>query len=381
MPLPWKHGGTCREIRRIPGYENRAITIRQLNDLAIYLQRLCKAGLLKFTSDWSKSKNLLGHRVAWSLLNMYIISAEVITKVIPHSDPLRAPDEETGQLWYSWVEFLNAGKPQTPKIFLSHWWGGHFRDFMKVVENVRKDRCLSIHDGIWICTFALNQFGDDLGSSLDHCPFVNGLSSSEYVCLVVDRSTGSLSRTWCAFEIMLSAEERKTLDLYSPTGKVGVEGGASSVALLDAVEAWDIRDTDTSLPADRRQIFNRIAGKDELSGILKDGDGRPVMDRGRKFLEDDQRDPSGTMRSRTKSKGQVELAHEARLVREQRTKFETINSLVRGKVKESFAKQCELQNPRLYSTRYLPWTAEEVFSSCHARFSWAVETLNCPADG
>ena len=27
------------------------------------------------------------------------------------------------------------------------------------------------------------------------------------------------------------------------------------------------------------------------------------MDRGRKFLEDDQRDPSGTMRSRTKSKG------------------------------------------------------------------------------
>ena len=30
---------------------------------------------------------------------------------------------------------------------------------------------------------------------------------------------------------------------------------------------------------------------------------RPVMDRGRKFLEDDQRDPSGTMRSRAKSKG------------------------------------------------------------------------------
>jgi len=218
---------------------------------------------------------------------------------------------------------------------------------MKVVENVRKDRCLSIHDGIWICTFALNQFGDDLGSSLDRCPFVNGLSSSEYVCLVVDRSTGSLSRTWCAFEIMLSAEERKTLDLYSPTGKVGVEGGASSVALLDAVEAWDIRDTDTSLPADRRQIFNRIAGKDELSGILKDGDGRPVMDRGRKFLEDDQRDPSGTMRSRTKSKGQVEFAHEARLVHEQRTKFEAINSLVRGKVKESFAKQYESSGCRI----------------------------------
>ena len=34
---------------------------------------------------------------------------------------------------------------------------------MQVVEHARKDRFLSIHDGIWICTFALNQFGDDLG--------------------------------------------------------------------------------------------------------------------------------------------------------------------------------------------------------------------------
>ena len=27
----------------------------------------------------------------------------------------------------------------------------------------RQDYHLSIHDGIWICTFALCQFGDDLG--------------------------------------------------------------------------------------------------------------------------------------------------------------------------------------------------------------------------
>eukprot|EP00435_Cladocopium_sp_Y103_P007540 s3634_g2.t1 len=69
-------GWRLQDERRIQGYENRAITIRQLNDLSLYLQRLCKAGLLKFTSDWSKTKGLLGHRVAWSLLNMYIISAE-----------------------------------------------------------------------------------------------------------------------------------------------------------------------------------------------------------------------------------------------------------------------------------------------------------------
>lgn len=218
---------------------------------------------------------------------------------------------------------------------------------MQVVENVRKDRCLGIHDGIWICTFALNQFGDDLGSSLDRCPFVNGLTRSEHVCLVVDRQIGSLTRTWCAFELQLSADEQKTLDLYSPTGKVGTEGGASSVALLDAVEAWDIRDTDTSNAADRRQIFNRIAGVDELSGIQKDPEGRPLMDRGKKKLEDNLLDPAGRLRSRTKSKGKVEYAHEARLVHEQCSKFEAINSLVRGKVKESFAQQHECRGCRI----------------------------------
>eukprot|EP00435_Cladocopium_sp_Y103_P055583 s604_g18.t1 len=194
---------------------------------------------------------------------------------------------------------------------------------------------------------ALNQFGDDLGSSLDRCPFVNGLTRSEHVCLVVDRQIGSLTRTWCAFELQLSAEEKKTLDLYSPTGKVGTEGGASSVALLDAVEAWDIRDTDTSNAADRRQIFNRIAGVDELSGIRKDPEGRPLMDRGKKKLEDDGLDPAGRLRSRTKTKGKVEYAHEARLVQDKCSNFEAINSLVRGKVKESFAKQHESRGCRI----------------------------------
>ena len=104
-----------------------------------------KAGLLKFTSDWSKTKGLLGHRVAWHLgvkgvtrlcydvpkhpwglcstctssvlrrldaklcqrqngtsppllkLELWKCKgfSEVITKVIPHSDPNRPPDEET----------------------------------------------------------------------------------------------------------------------------------------------------------------------------------------------------------------------------------------------------------------------------------------------
>eukprot|EP00913_Durusdinium_trenchii_P002248 g2077.t1 len=286
----------AQPVKRIRGYENRAITIRQLNDLSIYLQRLCKAGLLRFTSEWSKRKGveLHGKPVAWSLLNMYIISEEVLTKVIRHYDP-HCPD----QTWYSWVEFLNGGEPKRPKVFFSHWWGGHFRDFMQVAEHVR--------------------------SSLDSCPFVSGLLSCEHVVLVVDRQSGSLTRTWCAFELWQSAEKNKTLDLFAPTGKVGSEG-TSSVALLDAVEAWDIRDTNTTNPADRRQ------SPGGLDGLLRDAEGRPVIQAGRKALQDERLDRETLDRElRLRTQGE-----------DQKPKFERINSHVRGKVRDSLwtANEC-----------------------------------------
>lgn len=74
------------------------------------------------------------------------------------------------------------------------------------------------------------------------------------------------------------------------------------------------------------RIFNRIAGVDELQGIRRHPDGRPLMDRGRKVLEDTALDSGG----RTRSKGKREFAHEAQLVLEGSANFEAINSLVRG---------------------------------------------------
>jgi len=216
---------------------------------------------------------------------------------------------------------------------------------MTVVEKVQKDKRLSMYDGIWVCTFALCQFGEDLGARLDTSPFVKALLCADHVVLVVDRASGSLSRTWCAFELQLSAQESKALDLFAPTGKVGSEG-ASSVALLDAVEAWDIRSTEASNAADRRQILNRVAGIDELTGIKKDEQGRPVVDRGRKVLEDTRLDPH----EQRALKGRPEFAHEALIFSEHQGNFEQLNSLVRGKVKNSFGahlrtRGCKISDP------------------------------------
>ncbi|CAJ1400640.1 unnamed protein product [Effrenium voratum] len=84
---------------------------------------------------------------------------------------------------------------------------------MQVVEHVRKDQFLSIHHGVWVCTFALCQLGEALGASPDLSPFVPGLLRAELVVLVLDRASGSLART-CAFELQLS-EKAKRLDLFA----------------------------------------------------------------------------------------------------------------------------------------------------------------------
>lgn len=52
------------------------------------------------------------------------------------------------------LQGLHAGGGACPQ--------GHALGRPTALESL-KDRFLSIHDGIWICTFALNQFGDDLG--------------------------------------------------------------------------------------------------------------------------------------------------------------------------------------------------------------------------
>merc|ERR550534_1997981 len=127
MPVPW---GSPGRRTRIEGYENRAITVKQLRDFACLVQRLCKCRVLRRTSEFAKQSGKYNQAITWFDVNMYDLSSEVIRRVIPHVDPRCPDDAATGRHWYSWVEFVAQGRPQKPKVFFSHWWGGRFRDFM-----------------------------------------------------------------------------------------------------------------------------------------------------------------------------------------------------------------------------------------------------------
>ena len=204
MPVPWQplsDKATC-----IPAIENRAITIQQLRDLRVFLQRLSAVGLLKSGS---------GRRLHWFEVNMYDI-ADIIKKIIGHH-----------QRRCSWVEFVSEG-PQAPRAIFSHSWIGRFRDFMSVVDRFAHDHSLSASVPIWVCAFANNQFGEDFGLGLRESPFYMAVQASSETVLVVDRDASSLTRIWCGFEVHVTSTMQKPLSVYTSTGKVGKDVTSTS---------------------------------------------------------------------------------------------------------------------------------------------------------
>ena len=88
MPVPWSDKPTY-----IEECQNRAITIQQLRDLSVFLQRLSAVGLLR-SSD--------GRRLHWFGLNMYDIR-DILKQVIEFHEEQRGNGSKSRR---SWVEFI-----------------------------------------------------------------------------------------------------------------------------------------------------------------------------------------------------------------------------------------------------------------------------------
>ena len=98
----------------------------QLFDLHSFLQRLCKAKLLKKFPTSNKVY------LQWHDLNLYQVRDEVIKPVICFREGV----ETKG---YSWAELVAKG-PQPPQLMISHWWGGRFVDFMSAIDKIANRR-------------------------------------------------------------------------------------------------------------------------------------------------------------------------------------------------------------------------------------------------
>eukprot|EP00929_Paragymnodinium_shiwhaense_P031094 TRINITY_DN17506_c0_g1_i2.p1 TRINITY_DN17506_c0_g1~~TRINITY_DN17506_c0_g1_i2.p1 ORF type:complete len:852 (+),score=130.63 TRINITY_DN17506_c0_g1_i2:152-2707(+) len=253
MPLPWEPSLVeARHLHLRPAYDN-CITLEQLTRLSDFLKRLCKTGLLRYTCDFSQEHGLHGERIRWTSLNMHNICQEVVRARIKKDNPC------------SWMEIV-APSSQPPDVFVSHNWSANFRDFMISIRTYSARHTMASDSKYFVCTFANNQWGVDLGDCLTACPFYVALRMARRTVLMLDRVGSALTRLWCIFEIATTLESGFNLTICMPTGIVG-DPGTSSAPVVKSLEAADVRKAQASNEVDQRQILNSLGGVPEEEGI------------------------------------------------------------------------------------------------------------------
>ncbi|CAE8734022.1 unnamed protein product [Polarella glacialis] len=310
MPIPWSNTST-----RIPAVEHRAITIQQLRDLRLFLQRLCKVGFLKRHD---------GSLIHWFHINMFDICDLVLKPVISFVEEQRGSRGK-----FSWVEFVSQDE-QMPYLLLSHSWSGRFRDFMATVDDVVRGKSLTVTVPVWICIFANNQFGQDFGTGIRDSPFYKAVMAAEDgTLLIVDRDASSLQRIWCGFEVHLTIDLQKPLAVYTSAGQVGVT--VTSGRLVEAVEDFDVTQMEATQDGDRRHIINFLCGGEllEKKGLRTAQDGNfQLVNCWQKLLSDVTTTPAAPRRQN----GKLEYVQEAELFKLHAAKFQKLNATVRDKV-------------------------------------------------
>ncbi|CAB9516854.1 Ankyrin repeat [Seminavis robusta] len=191
--LPWPPAADCHAIPESARVGQRGITCRQFQELTRFIKRLCRTGLLRYTSTYNTTKE--GERMLWTEITMFHVCYNVIKPVMEH----------LGQE-LAWSTLVNQGREQMPKIFISHSWEEHFVDFCSTFQHVKLDRGLTATDVVWICTFANNQFRLDLGARLSQSPFYGALEYVNHVALFLDHTASALSRSWCNFELAITTD-------------------------------------------------------------------------------------------------------------------------------------------------------------------------------
>lgn len=364
MPVPWcadllaarqsgPGGKDYLKRNRIPA-EN-GITLAQLRSTAQLLSRLCKNGLLRHTSEFSRASGDYGTLIKWTMINMHNINQEVIKKMIPEENSC------------SWVEICSR-KPQKPKVFVSHNWSMPFRDFITAIELYKSSAGIGVHDAFFICTFANDQWNVDLGETLAHSPFYLALSGAEQVVLMLDKMGSALSRIWCVFEMNTTLKKGTTLSIATPLGIVGDKAqAASSMAssqVVEVLKSVDVSRAQATNPVDQRQIMNSIAGVQEEKGLRKD-------ERGRKYLLDDRKSESG---------GTLGYQYEEDLIKDCPGGFNDINSFIQAYAEKSTSegeKGCTVTDAAFRSLtlaqlRVMARRAESYYFS-HDRKQWREE--------
>lgn len=263
MPLPWgiapDYSLPVLPVVAIPRAEDRAMTLQQFRDLREFVKRLCKINILSYPDD-AYHVDVKGQRILWSKVNQYDICGLIIKRIIPQ------------ELSCSWTELVARGQPQEPAYFLSHWWGGSFRDFMAALEYHARERMANLDDGYWFCVAADDQWNVELGEKLQDSPFFRALRKSTSTLLMLDKGAQVRGRLWCVWEWGQTIELQHPITVGTSLGLVG-SALVSSGPFVEALRSLCTSEATASDSVDLRRILNHIAGVSEMRG-LKTGSGK-----------------------------------------------------------------------------------------------------------
>ena len=259
--------------------EMRAVTLRQLRELAKHIARRCGS------ESW---KNLHKEKLTPATVTLYDAMRYVIRPA-------------TFARQCSYVELV-AIRAQRPKYFVAHWWGEPIKECQVALLAHAKDRMpnLALDGGYWVSAYATSPWAvgsadpSDKANDPTRSAFHKAIALSEGTVVVVDQKGGMFERVWCNYEayVALGQQQQKStylFDVYTSTSEghagrgVGLSDGSTvgdisntmgttkksreekfPLGLLDHFLRIGIEGASATVDSDRVRILNRLANVPEL---------------------------------------------------------------------------------------------------------------------
>jgi len=209
----------------IDGAEYRAITLRQLLRVTSFASRWAtqEAGQRQWSElqEQEGTPQPSGRMLTMGMVNFYHLNTWLLR-------PATQARSQQAPFDCSFVELLTSER-QTPKWFISHWWGERVTGFVKCIELQAKTREFSDSTGFWVCAFAHRQhsLGEDLPQDPMMLPVGKAMELSDGMLLVLSHKndsshTAPFHRLWCLMEEYLlitgSWGRRLMLDIATTHG-------------------------------------------------------------------------------------------------------------------------------------------------------------------
>mmetsp|Transcript_90216 Transcript_90216/g.254531 ORF Transcript_90216/g.254531 Transcript_90216/m.254531 type:complete len:1426 (-) Transcript_90216:73-4350(-) len=185
---------------------HRGLTLRQLRRVLNFAEAQC--GRWRDLEPRSKTSGL---QLNMEILNLYHMSSWLIKPSTRHTKPVAC----------AFVELM-AKSSQTPKWYVSHWWGEPIREFFRCLELHSRMRQLHPSHPFWICAYANRQH--DLSNEVVADPlqtsFFRAMQLSRGVLMVLNAGSEfcdpavAFGRIWVQFEEAMTfklSDERKCL--------------------------------------------------------------------------------------------------------------------------------------------------------------------------